>query len=52
MSLILKLNKMLSGWPDTTLSWMLAIIAGVALLVAWRGNAALKAAVAAWMLLP
>lgn len=52
MSWILRLNTLLRGAPDTLLTWLLIGLAVVALLVAFYGKPVLKAAVAAWMLLP
>jgi len=52
MSLITKFNKMLAGWPGAALTGLLIGLSAIGLLVAWRGNPELKAALAAYWLLP
>ena len=52
MSWILKLNKTLAGAPNEALTLVLVGLASVALLVALVGNPTMKAALAAWFILP
>jgi len=52
MSWIFRVNAAMRGWPEATLTGLLLALAAVAALVALTKNTVLKAAVAAWMLLP
>lgn len=52
MSFLTRLDKVLAGAPDAILSALLYAVAGVAVLIAWRGQPAVKAFIAAWFLLP
>jgi len=52
MSWIFRINAAMRGWPEATLTVLLFALAAVAALVALTKNTVLKAAVAAWMLLP
>jgi hypothetical protein len=46
------LEEKLRGWPDTTLTIALVIVAIVALITAWRAPTTVKGAVLVWVLLP
>ena len=52
MSFLTKLDKILAGAPDQILTALLIGIAAISLLIAWRGQPAVKAFIAAWFLLP
>ena len=52
MSWISRLNKILAGWPDAALTWLLAGLSVFGLIVAFFGKPALKAFVAAYWLFP
>lgn len=52
MSWILKLNKTLAGAPNHVLTLLLIGLAAAAMLVALMGNPTMKAALAAWFILP
>lgn len=46
------INRALAGQPDHVLTFVLLVAAAVCLLVAWKGPPALKAVVAAWVVVP
>jgi len=52
MSWILRIDKALAGQPDSMLTLLLIGLAAVALGIAVMGNPTMKAAAAAWFILP
>lgn len=47
-----RLEGWLQGWPESSLTILLLLLAAVIVLVALRGRPLLKAAVAAWVVFP
>lgn len=52
MSWIMGINRALSGWPDTALTWLLTGVCIIGLVIAWCGKPGLKAFMLAWFALP
>lgn len=52
MNLIARLDKVLAGWPDAGLTWLLIGLSVFGVAVALAGKPSLKAAVAAYWLFP
>lgn len=47
-----QLNTILQGAPNEVLTALLLVLAAATVIVAFHGNAVLKAAVAAWIIFP